>query len=112
MNSFDPIMILYFMLLLGPVQVLWAIFGFFATDYAKVRKHYLAYLAGVVVYFFIFGQLSFNVFRIDEATFANWFFFGGAGILAAYHICIAVYSMSQPPVQRADDQLAASDFCA
>ncbi len=82
---------LLFMLLLGPTQVIMAMIWLSCTKYASRRKHFLIYLAGVSVYFIAMALWEVPGRSVYDYPAYQLFYFGGAGLLAFYHLLICCY---------------------
>jgi hypothetical protein len=82
-------MIILIMLLLGPIHVIWALIELAATSYQNIRKHFLFYSAGVILYLLVLSQLKWTIFSLDEPNPVTIYFFAGAWSLAIYHFWIS-----------------------
>lgn len=85
--------ILTIMFFLGIAQLIWAAIHASMTDVPQVRKHFINYAIGVVIYFIaiiVIGEINVG----NEIMFVGFLclFFGGAFGLACYHLLIVCMS--------------------
>lgn len=86
--------VLTIMFFLGIAQLIWAAIHAWVTDVSRVRKHFLNYAIGVVIYFSVlimFAMIPFSVYIMGVGFLC--LFFGGAFGLAIYHFLIVCLSI-------------------
>ena len=88
--------ILLLMLVLGPVQVIWAFIHVAFTKDDNTRRRFGYYFIGVGIYFAVLIPMwySFNIWHSDPLVAIH--FYGGAWSLAIYHIYIVAKSIPRP----------------
>lgn len=91
----DKVILGYFMLVLGPLQVLISLIVLVATKNQKLRKYLAFYFLGVGIYFGLL-TLATPVMETEYRLFYEILFFGGAGALAVYDTTILVGNQTLP----------------
>ena len=90
----DSMVVLIIMFFLGFAQLIWAVFHASMTSIPQVKKHFINYFVGVVIYFI--AVIGFGAITIESQILFTGFlllFFGGAFGLAGYHFFIVSMSL-------------------